>query len=298
MPCFHPRTAYLTEAGDVVFVERGKILQSILIPCRQCAGCRDDRAREWALRCTHEAKLYTENSFVTLTYSDQNLPRQGQLVKEHFQLFMKRLRKRFEPRTIRFYACGEYGTQTFRPHFHAILFNLDFADKYIWRNNRGHTLYRSSTLESIWTYGQCEIGNVTFASAKYVASYIKQKITGDLAKEYYKRVDPYTGEIYHLVPPFNLMSLKPGIGSQWFYQYQSDVFPHDYVVHDGVKHKPPSYYMKLLKRQDELAADDVKQSRIVRGDKVKTDNTDERLVVKERVHNGRNKFFKTRKGDL
>jgi len=102
------------------------------LPCRQCIGCRLEYSRQWAIRCLHEASLYDENCYITLTYDDQKLPEsydiKNGLDLSHFQLFMKRLRKKYGAK-IRFFHCGEYGEDRGRPHFHACIFNHDFQDK-------------------------------------------------------------------------------------------------------------------------------------------------------------------------
>ena len=131
MPCFHPLRAFKTSAGEVVFTEHARydIVTQLSLPCGQCSGCRLERSRQWAMRCVHEAAAYDCNAFITLTYDEENLPADGSLNYDHFQLFMKRLRKAIEPNKVRFYMCGEYGEENGRPHFHACLFGYDFPDK-------------------------------------------------------------------------------------------------------------------------------------------------------------------------
>lgn len=111
---------------------------------------------------------------------------------------------------------GEYSGLTFRPHYHAILFGAFFTDRKPWKKSpSGHLLYASETLDKIWSHGDCYIGDVTFESAQYVASYINKKVVGKNAPEYYKRVSP-DGEFYWLKPEFSNMSRKPGIGRSWY----------------------------------------------------------------------------------
>ena len=93
------------------------------IPCGKCILCRKQKAAEWSLRMYHELSTSQKASFVTLTYDDTKLPANQTLVKAHLQNFMKRLRKRIEPEKLRYYAVGEYGDKTQRPHYHMILFN-------------------------------------------------------------------------------------------------------------------------------------------------------------------------------
>jgi len=283
MPCFHPLAAWQTESGDVVFVERGKIRRSLTLPCYQCVGCRLERSRQWAVRCMHEAAMHEFNSFVTLTYDDENLPNDSSLNYRHFQLFIKRVRRKFDAR-VRFYMCGEYGETTSRPHYHACIFGLRPADLYRWRtSSAGFQRYRSESLERLWSRGSVEVGDVSFESAAYVARYIMKKVTGKDAERHYEICDPYTGEIHNRIPEFTRMSLKPGIGANWYKAYKAEVFPLDRVVVRGVECKPPRYYFNMLKSDPSDLSDSVEYSRYLKSLKLGDDNTPERLAVKEAV---------------
>lgn len=291
MPCYHPLTAFQTESGDVVFSERGKIRRELTLRCGQCVGCKLERSRQWAVRCMHEASMFERNSFVTLTYDDDHLPYDSSLDYRHFQLFMKRLRKRFG--SARFYMCGEYGEHTQRPHFHACLFGVGFDDAYPWRKSpAGFMLKRSPTLEKLWIYGSCEIGEVTFESAAYVARYILKKVTGNAAEEHYRIVDSDTGEVFLREPEFTRMSLKPGIGFTWFEKFKDEVFPLDRVVVRGFEARPPRYYKDLLDKLPGTMSDDVDYSRYLTSLKLQSDNTEARLRVKEVVARARIKSLK------
>lgn len=286
MPCFHPLQAYQCVDGSVVFSElkRHDVVRSLSLPCGQCVGCRLERSRQWAIRCMHEASLYKQNCFITLTYNNESLPDDRSLHYDHFQKFMKRLRKKYPHKKIRFYMCGEYGENFNRPHFHACLFNHDFGDKKPWkRSSKDCVIYRSADLESLWTYGFSSIGDVTFESAAYVARYIMKKINGDLADDRYKFVDETSGEIHNLRPEFNKMSLKPGIGQGWLDKYQDDVYPHDYVVVNGKAVKPPKFYDRKFSDLYPVEFDMIKLKRELDGRSRFEDNTDVRLEVKERI---------------
>ena len=293
MPCYHPLTAYQTADGSVVFQERkGDVVRTLSLPCGQCVGCRLERSRQWAMRCMHEASLHKGNSFLTLTYSNDFLPDKGQLDYSHFQKFMKRLRKRIHPVKPRFYMCGEYGETTSRPHFHACIFGFDFPDKRAFkRSGSGDVLYRSTLLEELWPFGQSLIGDVTFESAAYVARYVMKKVTGHNAQAHYERLDEYTGEVYSLVPEFTRMSLKPGIGAGWFDKYQSDVYPHDYVIVRGKETKPPKYYDRLYEKANPDAFEVLKFERESAARLNYLDNTEDRLLVKETVKKAALKSF-------
>lgn len=223
----------------------------VIIPCGHCCGCRISRARQWAVRCMHEASLYLNNCFVTFTFSPEHLDSKGSLRKEDFVLFMKRLRKKFG-NGIRFFHCGEYGTKLRRPHHHAILFNCDFPDKVPCGMSNGYQMYKSETLNKLWGKGFCSIGSVTFESAGYIARYHLKKVSGDDAEDHY-------GD---LVPEYITMSNRGGIGKGWYDKYKSDVYPSDLVVLPGNrKLKPPKYYDKLLEREDPSLYTSVKAAR-------------------------------------
>lgn len=177
---------------------------------------------------------------------------------------LRKLHNKANPgKKIRYYMAGEYGEDNARPHFHACLFGIDFTDKYPWRkNHQGDILYRSPTIEKIWHKGAVELGTVTLQSAGYVARYVLKKITGQHASTHYQRTDPATGELYTLPPEYNRMSLKPGIGANWFHQYKTDVYNgRNYLIHEGAKMAPPRYYHTLLERENKPAADAIKASR-------------------------------------
>lgn len=289
MPCYHPITAYRgterTASGKRKLVfdhSRSRDGISLKVPCGQCIGCRLERSRRWALRCVHEAQLYDDNCFITLTYDDKNLPHDGSLDKSHFQKFMKRLRKSTD-RKIRYFHCGEYGENFGRPHYHACLFNYDFEDKELWTQQNGINVYVSEKLNSIWQKGFTTVGAVTFESAAYVARYVMKKVTGEMADEYYEKVDPHTGEIFSVLPEYTTMSRRPGIGKAWFEKYEKDCYPSDSVVHKGRVSKPPPYYDALYEIANPEGFAGVKKSRKKEAAKRIRDNTSERLEAREKV---------------
>lgn len=217
------------------------------IPCGKCVGCRVDRSREWSTRCVHEASLHNANSFITLTFSDENLPDDYSVHVRDMQLFMKRVRKVCGS-GIRFFACGEYGDANRRPHYHAILFGTDFSmDRYLWRQNyRGEFLWRSPTLEKLWPFGYSEIGTVTASSASYCARYIFKKVTGEMAESHYKFIHPLHGHEVVQNPEFVTMSRRPGLGSEWFDRFRCDVYPSGFVTVEGKKRPVPRFYRNKL----------------------------------------------------
>lgn len=256
MTCYHPLTALrsadrsATGKRPLVFSSADALIEGsfIKLPCGQCIGCRSDRSLEWSVRCGHEASLHDAKCFLTLTYDEENVPQDFSVDLRHWQLFMKRLRKRFGG-SIRFFACGEYGDDGGRPHYHALLFGFDFPDKKRWAERNGYQTFKSDALAELWPYGLCEIGSVTHQSAGYVARYVQKKITGERADDHYSRVSPVDGVVYRVKPEFATMSLRPGIGATWFDRFKADAFPSDFLVVDGRKVRPPIFYLRKLAEQ-------------------------------------------------
>lgn len=149
--------------------------------------------------------MHQVNAFITLTYDDAHYT--PSLNYNDFRLFMRRVRKQHGP--TRFFAAGEYGETTLRPHWHALLFGLTFQGTPV-----GHQIYRSPELEKLWPYGFSSYGEVTLASAAYVAAY-----TTTSKQKNYTRIDPDTGEYFTVTPEMGRMSLKPGIGATWIKKY-------------------------------------------------------------------------------
>lgn len=284
MPCYKPLKAFRTPTG-VVFHElsRYDILGRIDIPCGQCIGCRMRRASDWELRIMHEAKSWPDNCFVTLTYARDSLPADGSLDHRDWQLFMKRLRKHVE-RPVRFYMCGEYGDLNQRPHFHACLFNVDFRSDRVQagKSASGALFFESATLSRLWGLGRCSVQDLTKETASYCARYVMKKALGKASDDIAAMRATDDGVIRR--PEYAAMSLKPGIGFDWFKKYGSDVYPHDYVVAGGTKRRPPRYYDRLLERADRETMEDVAFAREERARVHFADNTDDRLRVREAVH--------------
>lgn len=247
MTCYHPIRAWRSQTGrqangkwPLVFNKTdGYSDLEVEIPCGRCIGCRLERSRQWAMRCVLESQLYERNCFLTLTYRDSDLPSDGSVSVRALQLFLKRLRKKYYDERIRFFACGEYGSKKFRPHYHLLLFNHSFDDATVWSRRSGQLLYRSAALEELWPYGFSTIGDVTFESAAYCARYILKKVTGADSREHYGARHP----------EFVTMSRRPGLASQWFDRYREDVYPGDRVVlRGGLSLFPPKFFDKLYER--------------------------------------------------
>lgn len=316
MPCFHPMTAYrsryLSASGKrpLVFKAEDALPGSELkIPCGGCVGCRVDKSSMWATRLMHESKWHAQKCFLTLTYDDLYLPDGGTLEPKVHEKFFKKFRKRLDddflralgPRPkdqqvaalklfrkanpLRYFWAGEYGDSTFRPHYHAIVFGWDFTGdrRFHSVNSRGENLYKSDTLNNLWGFGHCTIGEVTQESCGYVARYAMKKITGDRAKDHYARIHPETGQPYQLEPEFCKMSLKPGIGKRHYDKFKDDFYPSDHVTIRGRKAPVPRYYDSLLATENPELLESVKLERVARAKERRHDNTPNRLASRKAV---------------
>jgi len=258
MPCYKPLTAFYSsrinkKSGkrSLVFnVDDALVPVEIPVACGRCIGCRLDRSMMWALRCVNEASLYEDNCFITLTFNEENLDKQRTLMVADFQKFMKRLRKKISPQNVRFFHCGEYGPKFSRPHHHACLFGYDFPDKVFLTEKQGNKLYASAILAELWPYGFHTIGAVTFDSAAYVARYVLKKWSEENLKgeELYKSMKILSNKeqaaIYYQgrKPEYVTMSRRPGIGTEWFKKYSTDIYPSGFALLNGKKVKPPKFY--------------------------------------------------------
>lgn len=280
MPCYHPLRGYQGSDGRVFFQElhRQQSVRTLELPCGRCRGCRLERSRQWAIRCMHEASLHECNCFVTLTYEEN--PRT--LKYRDFQLFMKRLRKAHGS-PVRFFMCGEYGEVNLRPHFHACLFGIEFTDTVLHSEKNGTRLFTSPLLSRLWPFGYSTVGSVTFESAAYVARYCMSKVNGDSAESHYMTVDVESGEVFQREPEYAHMSLKPGIGAGWIDRWASDVYPHGYVIVNGVRSGTPRYYDRRYKKSNPDEFEDLQYRRLLVGRERIADNTDARLAVREAV---------------
>lgn len=265
---FHPHSSY-----DFL-LKNGLLNVMFQVPCGKCDECLAQHARHWAERCSLEAKKSKDNYFVTLTYNDNELPPNG-LEKKHLQLFLKSLRKKFPGVKIRFFGCGEYGSKTFRPHFHLILFNCPLNDLsevfYEEKDGRlvahrnGELDYRcmySETIHSSWynnetkqRRGNISVAYFSFATACYVAQYVTKKTSRDL-KKFYK--------MFSCSPEYIVMSRRPGIGADSLDEadYENDCI---IVPGDGRAHisSIPRYFDKLTIKAigEELFNNNVRLSR-------------------------------------
>lgn len=226
----------------------------------------------------------TRASFITLTYSDANLPPNGQLSKRDWQLFAKRLRHHIGE--FRYLMCGEYGPNfTERAHLHAIILGEDFGhDRTPYKKSpSGHHLFISPTLDAAWQNGLHSIGDVSFDSVAYCAGYISKKVNGDDAKDHYRRVNKSTGEIFDQVPEFGLMSRNKGLGTKWIEKFYPEVYPRDEVFVNDHLAPPPAFYDRWYGTHFPEQMEDLKELRKTKALKYADNNTPDRLATREVV---------------
>jgi len=197
----------------------------LMVPCGRCIACRLNKARGWSIRIMHEVKISKLSCFVTLTYNDENLPKNKSLVIEHCQKFMKRLRKNTSLK-IRYFLGAEYGEKEKRPHYHIILFgiNKDFRTE----------------IERSWGLGYITVDDVTLERALYVAKYTTKKLSGAMAQNYGDRI-----------PEFGLMSRRPGIGHDYLDTNGTFIKNNGFCIVKGNKVGLPRYYTERIFKTEE-----------------------------------------------
>lgn len=208
MPCLHPLPAWKLDSGNISLDRRDRAgsRETLQLPCGGCLGCRQSRAREWAVRCSLEQQDHREMCVTTLTYEQKYKP--PTLKKNHLQGWLKRLRSRVHPTKVRFFASGEYGEKNERPHFHAILYGLSADHR---------------AIQAAWPFGHAHNDELSPEAIAYVAGYTAKKIGWRYHLDpRVERVDEETGEVYFYQPPFIEMSTKPqGIGGSARKYWQS-----------------------------------------------------------------------------
>lgn len=269
-------------------------IETLYIPCGQCSGCRMDYAKQWANRLMLELESYKNDlgsaHFITLTIDDSHIDSTGyervhkrgdlpdlhvlrpftdpntglvrgwshSISKHDLQLFMKRLRRSRPNDKIRFFACGEYGDKSLRPHYHIIVFGLHFDEndlEFYKRTKINDKLYNSKLLAKIWPYGYNVVAQVTWESCCYVARYMMKKQKGRGAEVY---------DTFNLQEPFTLVSRRPGIAHEYYQNHPMDSNVNNIVIGTARGNRefpPPRYLEKLFDFDDPEAAENRRRVR-------------------------------------
>ena len=223
--------------------------QGFQVPCGHCLACRLAKRQEWVTRLICEYEYWDKAAFITLTYDDDHLPispsGESTLLKRDVQLFFKRLRKYFFPLKICYFCCGEYsGANTKRPHYHAIVFGLDFFQLRFF-------------LKDIWQCGRVSSDPVSVEDMRYVAGYVEKKLYGELAKEEYRylysepiEVGGRSRKVFSRFPPFSLCS--NGIGKRYALDHRDELMRDFGVMFRGRNLGFPRYFRKVLEIPKEV----------------------------------------------
>ncbi|MDV4044514.1 hypothetical protein CMT37_17000 [Elizabethkingia anophelis] len=200
---------------------------SLTVPCGKCLECKMARTKSWFVRLTEELKHATSAYFVTFTYSDEMISFFAQecysdnglltLNYRHFQLFMKRARK-LQKSKIKYYTAGEYGSQTFRPHYHAIVFNVEDIQAFI----------------NTWDYGHCHVGSVSEKSIYYTLKYVSKGILDSQVRD---KDDDRKPEKALMSKNLGLEYLSPAV-----VKYLKDDVSRNYMMLGGTTLPLPRYY--------------------------------------------------------
>lgn len=255
MSCTRPISAqryYDPEQAKLVIRLAGDDFKPNLeLNCGNCTNCKLRKAKEWALRCWHESQMHDNSCYVTFTYSDENLPAREELDHRHFQLFMKRLRRRYMRQRFSYFMCGEYGDKTHRPHYHAVIFGYWPPDAEYHRTEKGHKYFKSAELDYLWGRGFTDTSYVSYKNAGYVARYtLKKQLPSEELQDRYTWVDE-NGELHVRKFEYTRMSTDPAIGQGWFYKYMDQTLRDDFVRDpDGHECPVPKHYLDVLKRED------------------------------------------------
>lgn len=244
--------------------------QWLKVPCRKCFACRLNYSAEWATRIELECKKSDHNYFLTLTYNDENLPKDGSLHPEDVRRFINSLRKEYERKghtSIKYFYCGEYG-ELGRPHYHMILMNcpLDLEKFYspkIDKNYKEH--WKSHELEWYWStpiegtkkerlsMGFVDVAYEEWSDAAYVARYCMKKARKEIVQELGKH------------PEFVAMS--KGIGMDWFEDHKDQIYENDEIIMKTVKgntgsYRPPKAFDRRYEQQEPEKFREIKKERI------------------------------------
>lgn len=181
--------------------------------CGQCLPCRVNKSRLWTHRIILESLCHEHSTFLTLTYDDNEVPKNGEgrdtLKPKDVQDFLKRIRKHHAPFKLRYFSVGEYGDKTERPHYHIALFGYQTCLFGRTRNYRkGGCCRQCDTVRDIWGKGGVDLGTLNTESASYISGYVVKKMTNvndKVTKDW----------LQGRYPEFARMSLKPGIGAHF-----------------------------------------------------------------------------------
>lgn len=194
--------------------------KKIDIPCGECLSCEYDYGDQWQLRCHQEIYDCLERGgdciFITLTYRPKYLPtffvcgtEMPCFSYDHIKVFMREMRRSLgNSDDLRFFITGEYGDQTFRSHYHGLLFFPPSLSHMVqmMRPCSSKTQAFKDFIQSFWPYGFCRWskpeskgGPGIFVKDSIAGSYVSKYVSkcvgfrGDIKKAFYDRDGHYHG---------------------------------------------------------------------------------------------------------
>lgn len=265
----------------------GSVVEPMTMRCRVCPQCLYNSSSEWGIRAACEMQMHKENTFITLTYAENT--KYGNLIPEHFLNFIRRLKDRFPEKSIRYLYSGERGGKYGRPHFHAILFGIDFSDKIATgTSDSGAPTWHSKILTDTWKFGITQCGEANAHTAAYVAQYVVKKLsphddgmTNKKETRISTSVNKETGELeeYEYQGDYIGMSRMPGIGHDYFKKYKTDMFPScslHLIIGDRMRTVAiPDYFFRLLKKYHPEEHEVIKLERMKKGVQYVKDHPEE-----------------------
>lgn len=172
--------------------KRGISTTGGLVPCGRCLPCRILKRQVWASRILQEWITHPGLAFfVTLTYDDANVP----LTREYVPTLRKRKLQNWireanrETGGFRYYAVGEYGDRTLRPHYHLAVFL-----------NPGVQI---GDVTRRWTQGFTSTSELNVKRSRYLAEYTTKKLTSAADERLASDQEP----------EFRLSSRRPPLGA-------------------------------------------------------------------------------------
>lgn len=249
-----------------------------VVPCGKCMKCLRRRANNWIFRLSQELKHSTSATFLTFTYEEVPLSENGlpTLVKSDYQKFMKRLRKFCQNSNVKlkYYCCGEYGTLTQRPHYHAIMFNLPVG-----------LINNVEAMTKIWSHGHVYFGSCTTSSIAYVSGYVMKGLD--------QKLDDYVDESTGLIisddrqREFSLMSKKIGMSflTPQMVNYLTKNLIGVVPLEGGKLQGLPRYFKEKIFTKSEMKqiSDEYKKIRELNFDKVFTTFEKESIWKKDQI---------------
>lgn len=258
--------SYKGEIGkEQKLMEMLRANEAQLLPCGHCAGCKLSASSSWANRMEMELPYHENAWFLTLTYDNEHVPWSynsglgvdmgtGEVIVENLTLnyedmqgFWKRLRrnidyhKRGDSKNLMYFQCGEYGGQTHRPHYHAIVYDLPIKPEELkeYKRKNGAVYYNVDWITKIWGMGHVVIAPAEWKAMAYTARYTTKKVYGRESKKYYEEMG--------ILPERCNMSLKPAIGARYYKEHKDEIYRKDKIqLKNGKVCKPPRYFDKLF----------------------------------------------------